>query len=450
MKIKENNSVLLVVSSFLCLETTIIFLLETFFEIPLLLSLLSGTFFVLAVIWLTLRRYLISVFRNKKKESGIDERTVVDLKNANRKLQSVTRMMRKQIYDLHNLFEVSINLTSILEPQKLLQSSIFPLIGQLRTNQAMIFIITKRNSECVVPVYSKGFVKEEWDDFSIPLEDPIIKKFHMKLVPVNLLDVNKSLLNKNWKKLIENGITLIAPIIHRREIKGLIGLGRKMDQRLFSQSEKEIFGLLTHFISVAFSNSILYQKVEFSAITDELTGLYNYRYFKRRLYHELNRAKRYGHALSLILLDVDHFKNYNDKLGHPAGDTALNKVAELMKKSIRKSDIAVRYGGEEFCIILPMENIQAAKFFGERLRKEVEEYQFFKEEVQPGGKLTVSLGAASFPEDTGLMQDLIDKTDAALYHAKHLGRNRICLYYEREADLNKGEDTTGNNIKDII
>ncbi|KKK57418.1 hypothetical protein LCGC14_3054670, partial [marine sediment metagenome] len=97
-------------------------------------------------------------------------------------------------------------------------------------------------------------------------------------------------------------------------------------------------------------------------------------------------------AYDAILLDVDNFKNYNDKLGHPAGDRALKKVAELIKTSTRKSDIAVRYGGEEFCIILPMEDIQAAKQFGERLRKKIETYEFYKREVQPAGKVTVSLG----------------------------------------------------------
>ncbi|MCK5093466.1 MAG: sensor domain-containing diguanylate cyclase, partial [Spirochaetes bacterium] len=217
---------------------------------------------------------------------------------------------------------------------------------------------------------------------------------------------------------------------HKRNIKGIIALGQKMNQEHFSQSEKEIFSLLTHFISVAFSNSILYQKMELSSITDNLTGLYNYRFFKKRLYDEMLRAKRYEHSLSLIFFDADNFKNYNDTLGHPAGDRALKKIAGLVKSSIRKSDIAVRYGGEEFCIILPEEDIQAARIFGERLRKKIEDCQFFKEEVQPGGKLTVSLGEATYPEDAESMQDLIDKADAAMYQAKNRGKNRICLYSE--------------------
>jgi diguanylate cyclase (GGDEF)-like protein len=437
MKIKEYYKILWSVTAFLCLEILIIFLLETFVDLPFIFSVLPGIFFVSAVFWLIFKKYIARVLHAGETPEGKNDETDIDLKHVNAKLHSVTRMMRKQIYDLHNLFEVSINLTSILEPQKLLKSSILPLIGQLRTNQAMIFIITKKDPGSIYPVYSKGFSSEDWKDISISLEDPLLKKFHMKMVPINLVDLNEDLLNEKWKKLRENGITLIAPIIFKREIKGIIGLGRKMDQMYFSQSEKEIFGLLTHFISVAFSNSILYQKVEFSAITDELTGLYNYRYFKRRLYHELNRAKRYGHALSLILLDVDNFKNYNDKLGHPAGDRALEKIADLIKITVRKSDIAVRYGGEEFCIILPMEDIQAANQFGERLRKKIETSEFYKGDVQPIGKVTVSLGAASFPEDTGLMQDLIDKADLALYHAKHLGRNRMCLYFEKAADGEK-------------
>jgi diguanylate cyclase (GGDEF)-like protein len=200
-----------------------------------------------------------------------------------------------------------------------------------------------------------------------------------------------------------------------------------MNQEQFSTSEREIFSLLAHFISVAFSNSILYQKMEQISITDGLTGLYNYRYFKRRLEDEILRARRYNHSLSLILFDVDHFKNYNDTLGHPAGDVALKAIAHLLRSTIRKSDIPFRYGGEEFGVILPEAGPQNAVNFAKRLREIIAAYPFRREDVQPEGKLTISLGVSSFPETADSSQLLIKKADAALYNAKHQGRNRVCV-----------------------
>ncbi len=128
-----------------------------------------------------------------------------------------------------------------------------------------------------------------------------------------------------------------------------------------------------------------------------------------------------------MFFDVDHFKNYNDTLGHPAGDMALKTVARILNSTIRKSDIAVRYGGEEFCVILPEDDMESAFKFAERLRKLIESHYFEKEEVQPSGKFTISLGVASFPQNADSSQQLIDKADAALYNAKGSGRNRTCL-----------------------
>lgn len=432
MKMKKDNTLPWLATIALCLEILIFFIIYSIFDIPVFIGLPSTTVFVLAVVWLGFNKFVKHKNYGRHNIEKDDNPAELNLKESNVELQNVTRVMRKQIYDLHNLFEVSINLTSILEPQQLLKSSMLSIIGQLRSNQAMVFLPGKKDSNIIYPIYAKGYSKQQWDQFSISLEDPFFKKFHKKMIAINLREADKKLLNEKWLKLIENGISLIAPIIHKRHIKGIIALGQKMNQELFTQSEKEIFSLLTHFISVAFSNSILYQKMEISSITDGLTGLYNFRFFKKRLYDEMLRAKRYKHSLSLILFDVDNFKNYNDTLGHPAGDRALKKIAELVKSSVRKSDIAVRYGGEEFCIILPEEDIQAARMFGERFRKKIEDYQFFKEEVQPGGKLTISLGEATYPEDAESMQDLIEKTDAALYKAKNLGRNRICLFSETD------------------
>ena len=339
-------------------------------------------------------------------------------------------VLDKAVKEFFNIISQTCLSYSILEPQQLIKSSILSVIGQLQTNEAIVFLPAKKDPNIIYPIYSKGFPRQYWKNFHLTLNDPLIKKFGKRMIAIDLQRVEKNYLNEKWNKLTKNGINMIAPIIPKKQIKGIIAVGEKMNQEKFSSSEREIFSLLAHFISVAFSNSILYQKMEQISITDGLTGLYNYRYFKKRLDDEILRARRYGHSLSLILFDVDYFKNYNDKLGHPAGDVALKAIAHLLKSTIRKSDIPFRYGGEEFGVMLPEEGPENSKNFAQRLRIIIEAYPFDKEEVQPGGKLTVSLGVSSFPEDADSIQLLIKKADAALYNAKRLGRNQTSLISE--------------------
>jgi diguanylate cyclase (GGDEF)-like protein len=161
------------------------------------------------------------------------------------------------------------------------------------------------------------------------------------------------------------------------------------------------------------------------AITDGLTGLYNYRYFKEHLSQELNRAKRHKLAVSVVMMDLDHFKHYNDTNGHPAGDTVLRQISKLLKENIRNIDLAARYGGEEFVLVLLEANKASARIVAEKIRRFVEEYTFEFEENQPNKKITISAGVAAFPEDGQDFDTLVNSADQRLYRAKQAGRNAI-------------------------
>ncbi len=161
------------------------------------------------------------------------------------------------------------------------------------------------------------------------------------------------------------------------------------------------------------------------AITDGLTGLFNYRYFKEQLAHEINRASRHTLTLSLIMIDIDYFKFYNDTNGHPAGDKVLKQIAKVILNNVRKIDIAARYGGEEFVVILPETSPESAKIVTEKIRKLVEEEKILHEKKQPNGGLTISLGLASYPNDTDNGEKLISIADQRLYKAKQGGRNIV-------------------------
>ena len=167
------------------------------------------------------------------------------------------------------------------------------------------------------------------------------------------------------------------------------------------------------------------EKLQELAITDGLTGLYNYRYFRERLQNEVDRAERHGLDLSTVMIDIDFFKHYNDKHGHPAGDEVLRTIGEILKRNVRKIDVAARYGGEEFALILVETNGSNARLVAEKLRRLVEEYPFPHAEEQPNGRLTISAGVAAYPEDGRDAESLIASADRYLYRAKELGRNRV-------------------------
>jgi len=154
-------------------------------------------------------------------------------------------------------------------------------------------------------------------------------------------------------------------------------------------------------------------------ITDDLTGIYNHRYIFQCLQQELRRAKRYKHPLTVMMLDLDHFKLVNDRWGHQVGDHVLKSVARIIASNLRETDMVGRYGGEEFLVILPMTDIKDGLQVAERIRKEVQEASF----RQKGLKVTISIGAAQYNGDK--LDKLIGRADSLLYQAKNNGRNRV-------------------------
>lgn len=184
------------------------------------------------------------------------------------------------------------------------------------------------------------------------------------------------------------------------------------------------FRLLMPQIALEFRKVELYGQVQELSIIDGLTEVYLRRYLMVRLEEEVDRAKRLGLTFSIGMVDVDHFKQCNDKYGHLVGDAVLKKIAERLKNSVREVDMISRYGGEEFCIVLPDTSKELAMSVAERLRRSVEgkEIKAFDESI----RISVSVGIATYPEDAEYVAALIDKADNALYKAKRLGRNMVC------------------------
>jgi len=167
------------------------------------------------------------------------------------------------------------------------------------------------------------------------------------------------------------------------------------------------------------------QAIREQAITDGLTGLYNYRHFSSQLELEFERARRYGHEMSLVMIDMDGLKRWNDMHGHLLGSQALKEIAEILKGTTRPVDVVAKYGGDEFALILPETGKEGGTLVAERIRQEVQDHNFMEADRKRTGRLSVSGGVAVFPDDASAIRELVDVADSCLYAAKQAGRNRI-------------------------
>ncbi len=179
--------------------------------------------------------------------------------------------------------------------------------------------------------------------------------------------------------------------------------------------------------SLALHNALLHEELERLSVTDRLTELYNHGYFQQRLEEELERASRFGRTLSLIMLDIDNFKQFNDRWGHPRGDTVLRAVSAVIRENLREIDVAARYGGEEFIVVLPETDEPGALAVAERIRRSMAEHEFDAGEGVPAAHQTVSLGVATYPTHGGTAPRLVEAVDAAMYEAKRRGKNQVAV-----------------------
>lgn len=205
--------------------------------------------------------------------------------------------------------------------------------------------------------------------------------------------------------------------------------------------------MLSSFRSIV--NQITGKKAELEilAVTDDLTKLYNYRYFQRRLAEELEEAAKNCYQVSLVMIDIDYFKQFNDTYGHPQGDRVLRSVAQIIKNTLRESDVVVRYGGEEFAIVLSRTSKYESLEIAERIRMNIENHPFILEREIPAVTLTISLGLATYPQDAVDKDKLIASADYALYEAKNQGRNKVQDFsnFQIQDSLDSGNKNGYNN-----
>lgn len=223
------------------------------------------------------------------------------------------------------------------------------------------------------------------------------------------------------------GHLLVIPLAVHQYLWGLLILEREAHREPFVKGDYQLIRVLVEHLAVLLENLRLYRQTADMAVRDGLTGLLNHRRLHERMKEELSRSLRYHHPMTLLMIDMDYFKRYNDTYGHQQGDEVLRLLAEILRQNVRQSDIVGRYGGEEFAVILPETSKGAAVGLAQRLCEVVANTPFPGHPGGPPVRCTISIGVASYPEDGLTVSDLVSAADTALYRAKRFGKNRVVV-----------------------
>lgn len=348
------------------------------------------------------------------------------LEEKSRIIEKTNSALEELVKDLQLVYEIGQGVNSTIELSELYQVITNVLQKQLKLEEfAILLIDDSRESLSVRAAY--GFPEEaRIFDVAFRIGEGITGRVAKEGIIIYVKDTSqeKEFLHYKGERHIE-GSFLSIPLKFKKEVLGVINFARPgVDS--FAKEEIRILTLVADQIALAIENAKLYTQARELSVRDDLTGLYNRRHFQTVLNMEWKRAIRFKRSLSLLMMDVDHFKEYNDTFGHLEGDKVLKEMSALLKRNLREVDTIARFGGEEFILLLPDTDKKGAIAVGEKLRRLIESTMFNK-----GLRgITISSGISSYPEDVRELDDLIDHADIALYDAKDAGRNRVISYPE--------------------
>ncbi|MBL7158136.1 MAG: sensor domain-containing diguanylate cyclase [Candidatus Omnitrophica bacterium] len=245
----------------------------------------------------------------------------------------------------------------------------------------------------------------------------------------------KKMVSPEIQNALNTEYFVTVPLKAKDKTLGAILVDNIFTKKPITKSDIRILTMFANHAGLAIENSRLYEETEYLSKTDWLTKLWNAGELRKRLIKELEETRIQDGTLSMLMMDIDNFKPFNDTFGHQKGDEVIRKIAFILSKRSRRDDFVARYGGEEFTVVMPNTNKKVAGIIAERFRKEIEE-TFESSDMSKGVKpLTISIGVSTFPYDATDMDKLINRADIALYEAKKTGKNKVCLY---AANLGKG------------
>ncbi|KAF0220733.1 MAG: diguanylate [Geobacteraceae bacterium] len=338
--------------------------------------------------------------------------------------------LHSQVQALRELIEVARTVVSTLDLDTLLQAILTSAMHFAETPAGSVALYDDRKKELSLHAHaglSADFIKtERWELTSGGLTEQVLAAGEIFFVE----DTGAASFFNNPIAVREGIKSLICvPLAVHKQIVGVLYLDDFVP-RLFDREKMKLISVLSSFAAMAIYNAKLHNKTRLMAITDSLTGLHNQRYFLQISSQEIGRAKRYLKPLSIIMMDVDDFKKFNDTHGHFNGDQVLVAIGEIITRTLRRADFAFRYGGEEFILLLPETGLECALQVAERLRETVANETAGVLREIAGQGVTVSVGVASYPANGDGMDDLFRVVDKLLYKAKETGKNRV--YFVKE------------------
>jgi diguanylate cyclase (GGDEF)-like protein len=329
--------------------------------------------------------------------------------------------------ELKFFLETARSLTSSRQPKTVLRTIINKARAMIRCEAWSLFLVDPATRDLVFEMVG-GPKARQLKDLPVRSGQGIVGWVAAHGEPLIVTDVRRDHrfireVNKTTGFITKSA--LCVPILSKNKPVAILHMLNKIG----SAFDRDDLRLLTRIIdqaSIALERALLIEQVSNLAITDELTGLYNAHYLDETLERELRRCRRYGSSLALIFLDLDHFKEINALHGHPTGSACLVELTEIMRQSVRDVDILVRYGGDEFVVILPETSVRTAYKVSERLRRSIKKHMFCRH-TKLRVQLSASMGIAGFPDHAKTKQDLIARADESMYRAKADGGNRANL-----------------------
>ena len=425
------------------------------------------------------------IVRRRYEETIVEHLTskVKELQDSNQLLTERTNLLKNYSFKLEQLLSI-INNLQICQSLSQLEENLVTEIKTMVNCSRCIFFEVNFDNECLKPTISQGFKKSELSKLDLSIDLPFLQEIFKKkyLHRINqksdfkeqpFIDIkNKLKTEKYLFGILGNPQKDTSKLISEQKINELLKqaltdeseyketdvevIRDHLKEFIFSEiftlggflfldnenSDKELpsydIGILEMLLQTA---GLIYQnlqlreqlkqlfvRAEKDAVTDYLTNLFNYRYFKQQLSREFDRAQRHNSKFVSLMIDIDHFKSYNDSFGHQAGDDVLKNIAEILKTNTRSSDIVARYGGEEFVIVCPELEKEMGIMLAEKLRKIIADSNLTDGKKIPGKNITISIGVAAFPDDADSPDDLIQNADRALYRAKENGRNQVQVF----------------------
>ena len=340
------------------------------------------------------------------------------------------RELKRTVEELAAFNEIGKTLTSTLDIREVLKMIMQKVSELLQPENWSLLLVDEESQELYFEA-AVGQGAEKIRDLRIKIGEGIAGWVAREGEPVLVSDVQQDprfASRFDQVSQFETTSVLAVPLRSKDRTLGVIELinsrSRGEDGSAFSEKDVRTLASIADYAAIALENARNFQRLQELTIVDDHTGLFNSRHLQRQLESELVRARRFGHPVSVVFMDLDHFKSVNDTHGHQRGSALLREAGQLLVQQLRTVDIPVRYGGDEFVVLLPETDRVQATVCAWRLREAIANHVFLVSEGV-AVRITASFGVAAFPEDASSGDDLVRKADLAMYRAKEAGRDRV-------------------------